>query len=405
VFRPTSRPVRRSPLHQQLVDGGAVFGSSADWSYPLWFRSSGDGLVEECAGGGDAVRLNAVRIEHLAARSGVGLFDVSLLSKFLVEGRDAELLLSWLSTNQLDVPVGKVVYTPWCDEDGSITADVTITRVTRTRFLVIGTDTVQRDLAGQLQRGAERLVSDVAITDVTSGSGVISVQGPNARLLLERLTDADLSSIAFGYLRAQTIEVAGVDVYAVRVTFTGDLGWELYVPTEYTAHVYNEMFDAADGLGARPCGIDSMYSMGSEKGYLDYGYSLRPGTTPIEANLRFTIDWKKERGFQGLDALIAQRDAGPPMRRIVLVRTSSVAMVARPGERVLRNGVDVGQVIAMEAGHSVGGGVGYAMVRAVAGVSDEWLTAGAWSLPGDPAEPVVVGTTAWFDPTRSRILV
>jgi glycine cleavage system aminomethyltransferase T len=393
----------RSPLHERLVEQHARFGESGPWLYPLWFSPTmGDGAGPQTP----AERSVANRIEHLAARSGVGIFDVSLLCKFVVTGPDALAMLNWLSTNDIDVPVGKITYTPWCDDHGRIIADVTVTRLGSAEFLVVGTDTVHQRIDGALRRPIAEARYDARVRDTTMDTAVISVQGPNTRTLINRLSDDDLSLDEFGYMTAEHITVAGVRTLALRLTYTGDLGFELHVPAAQSVHVYDALFAAGEGLDVRACGIDAMYSLGSEKGYLDFDYNIDETMTPLQAQLDFTIDWKKPFGFRGQVALEQLRRQGPPTTRVVLVCLHVPDRTIASGDAVMRNGRRVGSVVVASYGHSVGAAVGYVEISDSTGVTDEWVASGTWHVMSEHGrERAKVGTTAWFDPTRSRIFV
>jgi heterotetrameric sarcosine oxidase gamma subunit len=351
-------------------------------------------------------RATANRVEHLAARDNVGIFDVSLLCKFAVSGPDALAMLNWLSTNDIDVPLGKVVYTPWCDDHGRIIADVTVTRLGADEFLVVGTDTVHKRLDAALRQPVSDARYDASVIDVTFDTAVISVQGQQARTLINRLSDSDLSLDAFRYMTAQHIVVAGVTMLALRLTYTGDLGFELHIPANQAVGVYDALFDAGADLGVRPCGIDAMYSLGSEKGYLDFDYNIDETMTPLQAHLGFTLDWKKPFGFRGQGALEKIKRMGPPTTRLVLVRLENGGPNLTAGDVVMRNSRRVGSVIVGAYGHSVGAAVGYAEVVESTGVTDDWLGHGAWYVMTESGRvKAKVGTTAWFDPDRTRILV
>jgi glycine cleavage system aminomethyltransferase T len=390
----TSKRTYKSPLHRRLNEQHAQFGQSGPWLYPLWFADV------------TADRGEANRIEHLATRAGVGVFDVSLLCKFLVTGEDALALLNWLSTNDIDVPVGKIVYTPWCDDHGRIIADVTVTRLGSTQFLVVGTDTVHQRITDALRQPILESRFDAHLVDTTFETAVISVQGPNTRALINRLSEDDLSLEAFRYMTAEPITVAGVPTLALRLTYTGDLGFELHVPAEEAVHVYDALFSSGEGLNVRACGIDAMYSLGSEKGYLDFDYNIDATMTPLQAALESTIDWKKPHGFRGQRELENLRRQGAPTTRLVLVCVQGPSHTIASGDVITHGGRRVGSMIVSSYGHSIGAAVGYAEVTDSDGVTDEWLASGAWHVITETGRvKAKVGTKPWFDPKRSRILV
>lgn len=388
-----------------MANAGAQFGESTGWLYPLWFRSPGR----------QTSRPEAHKREHETTRKRVGVFDLSLLAKFSVEGPDAYALVNWLSTNEIDVPVGRIVYTPWCSDDGTMIADVTITRVSEQRFLIIGTDTVQQSLYEALAQTLQSRRLAATIGDTTSGFAIIAVTGPCSRDLLSRLSPVDFSNQSFAYMTAQEIVVAGVSALALRVSYTGELGWELHVPCEYAVSVYDALMAEGERHGAAICGIDAIYQLGAEKGFLDFDYSIDSTMSPLEAMLEPFIKWNKPGGFRGRAALELLRTL-PVKTRIVLFKTqtwppeSDTASGPTAGLAVKRNGEIVGSIVAVEYGYSVEAFVGYAQVTCTNGATDAWLMSGQWTIEGsahatthDTVQPITVGTTPWFDAERQRL--
>jgi heterotetrameric sarcosine oxidase gamma subunit len=399
-------PTRRSPLHHQLEQQGAQFELTSGWLQPRWFRHPEQPLDAETDR--QASREGAIRIEQHATRHHVGVFDSSSLSKVMIQGPDALASMEWLSTAACDVPVGKIVYTTWCDDQGGVSAHVTVTRLADDRFLVVGTDTVQHLIVEAMHQAAVEKELDFVVNDVTSSSAVISVQGPDSRKLITRLTEADLSNKLFPYMSAQTIDVHGISVLAMRVTFTGELGWELHVPTEFSEFVYRALFEAAGELTVVPCGYVALHALGAEKGYLDFDHTLETAMTPLEANIGFTISWTKTSDFRGRRALERQQNSWPPQLRLALVQLADPTDRLILGETVLRFGIAVGRVVMAAYGHTINAAVGYVELTHADGISDDWIMTGDWTIRSIdkqfPQRNAHVGLRPWYDPHRLRLL-
>ena len=324
----TARNVRRSVIHDRLAAAGAGFAPSSGWEYAEWFAEPGT-HPEIVKGWGRDASFPLQAAEHRAVREAVGMLDMSLMAKFLVQGRDAEQVLNLVSANDVAVPVGRVVYTQWLNRAGGIEADLTVTRLAEDRFLVVVTDLVHRRIAPWIERHAPD-GAHVTVTDVTSGTTLMTVQGPRSRQLLSRLTSADLSNEAFPYLTAREIDLHYARVLAMRVTYVGELGWELHVPAELALTVYDALLEAGGDLGYRNVGLGAMGSLRLEKAYRDYGLDIDNTDNPLDVGLGFAVAWDKPGGFIGREALLAARVPGPPKRRLVQV------LVAGPGAAAVR---------------------------------------------------------------------
>ena len=314
----TGRGIRRSAIHDRLAALGARFGQSAGWEYPLWFAGPDAGAdAPTSRPPGVAPRPSTPsREEHAAVREAVGVMDMSLMSKFSVEGPDALTLLNRLSTSDIDVPVGTVVYTQWCDVDGGLLADLTVTRRDVDRFLVIVSDVSHRRVQSMLRRGLQP--GEVAITtDITAGITLLTVQGPRSRELLQSLSPDDWSNEAFPYLTAREVEVGTSRVLALRVTYLGELGYELHIPSDQGVSVWESLREAGTAYGLRQVGLLAMGSLRLEKAYRDYGVDIENTDDPLIAGLAFTISWDKPGGFVGREALEKRR--GDRSARMVAV--------------------------------------------------------------------------------------
>lgn len=398
----TARNVRRSVIHDRLADAGAHFSVSSGWEYPEWFAEPGTHPVIQHGWGRDA-SFPRQAAEHRAVREAVGMLDMSLMAKFLVQGRDAERVLNLVSANDVAVPVGRIVYTQWLNTAGGIEADLTVTRLAEERFLVVVTDLVHRRIAPWIERHAPD-GAHVAVTDVTSATTLMTVQGPRSRELLSRLTSADLSNEAFPYMTAREIDLHYARVLAIRVTYVGELGWELHVPAEMALTVYDALTDAGADLGYRNVGLGAMGSLRLEKAYRDYGLDIDNTDTPPDVGLGFAVAWDKPGGFVGRDALLAARVPGPPTRRLVQVLLEDPEPLLWGGEPVLRDGRWLGYVRAAAYGHTLGGAVGLASLEDPAGLSAAAIDGGRFEVDvAGIRVPARASVRPMYDPDRRRI--
>jgi heterotetrameric sarcosine oxidase gamma subunit len=400
----TARGVRRTPLHDRLAAAGAHFGVSAGWEYPEWFAGAGVTPGEPAMDWSRQGSFERVAAEHRAVREGVGVMDMTLMSKYSVVGPDAAAVLSRLSAGDIDREVGRVVYTQWLDASGGIQADLTVTRLAPDRFLVVASDLVHRRVAAMIRR-ATAPGEHAYVTDVTSASVLLSVQGPRSRELLQRLTPADLSDEAFGYLTAQVIELDYARVLAARVTYVGELGFELHVPTEYAPALYDTLLAEGADLGVAPVGLAAMGGLRLEKGYRDFGVDIDNTDNPLTVGLGFAVAWDKPGGFVGRDALLALRGDGPRASAMVSLLLDDPEVQLHGNEPVLVDGEWVGYVRAAGYGHTLGGAVGLAVVDCADGVTEDWLAATKFTI--DCAEHPVgarLSLRPLYDPTRARIL-
>ena len=400
----TARNIRRSVLHDRLAAQGAQFGQSAGWEFAEWFAEPGEDAKSTL----DFARQlshDIVAREHKAVREAVGVLDMTLMAKLIVQGPDAAAVLSRLSANDVTAGLGRIVYTQWLNDVGGIVADVTVTWLEPERFLVIASDVIHRRIEPMIRRET-RPGEFVTVTDVTSGTTLLSVQGPASRELLRRLTDCDLTNAAFPYLSARRLHVGYAPALAVRVTYVGELGFELHVPAEYGAGVYDDLMTAGADLGMRPIGLAAMTSLRLEKGYRDFGVDIDNTDTPLAAGLGFAVAWDKPGGFVGRDALVKVRAEGPPRTRVVGLLACDPAIDLFGNEPVRRDGRPVGYVRSAAYGHSLGAAVGLAQVTRTAGVTGEWLDEGGFSVQtGYGAQvPVRLQIAPFYDPKRLRIL-
>jgi 4-methylaminobutanoate oxidase (formaldehyde-forming) len=403
----TARGIRRSVLHGHLIEQGACFGESMGWETPLWF--AGTKVKPDHPRPEEAFQRSAAfhhsRAEHLAVRNEVAILDVSLMAKFIVQGPDACAVLNYLSVSNVDVAVGRIVYTQWLNATGGIEADLTVTRLDMHRYMVAASDAIERRTHAMIMRTIEILNAHASVHEQTSATTLLSVQGPRSRELLSRISHADFSNAAFPYLSAQQIEVGYASVWALRVTYVGELGWELHIPTEFAACTYELLFAAGADLGIKPCGLNAMNSLRLEKGYRDYGHDIDNADTPLEAGLGFTVAWDKPCDFVGRSSLQTQRDQGLLSQRHVLLKLDDPQPLMFGAEPVYRNQQWVGYVRAAAYGHTVGSAIGIASIKCAEGVDADWLNRGQWciDIEGQPFS-ATASLAPWYDPKRLRIL-
>ncbi|MCW2759347.1 MAG: dependent oxidoreductase [Nocardioidaceae bacterium] len=381
----SARPFRRSPLHESLAAAGAVFGSRMGWERPLVFGPpSLDYAWDKPAW------LPFSVAEQLSTRTGVTVFDQTSFSKYVVEGPGATEALQWLCTADVDVPVGRCVYTGLLNARGTYESDLTVTRTGPSSYLLVSSAaTTVRD-QDHLRRHLPPGVGEVTITDVSTAYSVLGVMGPSSRALLSRLTPADLDDFPFGTSRE--IDLGHARVRATRITYVGELGWELMVPVELAALVHADLL----AVGARPGGYYAIESLRLEKGYRAFGRELTPDVTPVEAGLLFACKLRTDIDFLGRTAVEAAREAGASRRLVSFVVDSPEPMLWG-GELLLRDGSPVGQVTSAAWGETVGGCVGLA-----------WSAGGA--LEGDYSVdvggavfPVTVSLKPPYDPSAERV--
>jgi 4-methylaminobutanoate oxidase (formaldehyde-forming) len=372
----TARGVRKSALHDRLAARGACFGAVMGWERANWYATPGMQAAYRYSYG----RQNwfpCAAAEHRAVREAVGLFDQSSFCKLRLDGPDALAALQRLCANDVDVAPGRLVYTQMLNARGGIEADLTVTRLASDAFLVVTSASASTHNSHWIRRhlGEARAV----LTDVTSSEAVLGVMGPRARALLARVTDADLSNAAFPFLSSQEIWLGSAPVRAARVTYVGELGWELYVPTEFAGAVYDAVVAAGDGLGLRHAGYHAMDSLRIEKAYRSWGHDVGCEDSPLEAGLGFAVRFDKRAAFTGRDALLAQREK-PLARRLLVFVLDDAEPLLYHDEPIWRDGVLVGRIASGAYGHTLGRSIGLGWVSHPDGVTESFLTSGRWEI-------------------------
>ena len=398
----TARGAKQSPVHHRLVGQRAYFRDVSGWEGADWYAPAGVEPAIEALSWGRQNWFPYWEAEHRAARTGVIVMDMSFMSKFLVQGRDAGRCLERLSANHVDGDAGRITYTQWLNDAGRIEADLTVTKLDDDRYWVVASDTAHRHAQTWMRRHFAD--AHAFVTDVTGGYGQFNIQGPQSRALLAALTTQDMSDAAFPFRTAREIDLGYARVLCVRITYLGELGYELYVPAEQAVHVYDRVVAAGAAVGLRHAGLKALSSLRMEKGYRDYGHDIDNADTVLEAGLGFAVALDKPVGFIGRDAVVAQRAAGPPTRRLVQVLVGDPQPLMFHGEVLRRDGIPVGYVRAASYGFTLGGAVGLAMVDAGRPVDRDYLYAGAWTVEiGASTYPAVVSLRPLYDPTNERI--
>jgi 4-methylaminobutanoate oxidase (formaldehyde-forming) len=391
----TSRGIRRTPLHEHLKARGAVFGEVAGWERANWFANPGQERDYRYSWGRQNWFENQ-RAEHMALREGVGLLDMSSFGKIRVEGQGALGLLQHLCANDVDVEAGRLVYTQMLNAKGGIESDLTVTRLGEASFLlVVPGATLQRDLAWLRRHGP-----GVVILDVTASEAVIPVMGPKSRELLSRVSPHDFSNAAHPFGTAREIEIGMGLARAHRVTYVGELGWELYVSADQAAHVFESLMAAGEDLGLKLCGLHAMDSCRIEKGYRHFGHDITDEDHVLEAGLGFAV--KTSKDFLGRDAVLRKREAGLARRMAQFLLLDPEPLLFH-NEPLLRDGKIVGHLTSGNYGHALGGAVGMGYIPC-AGESVESLQASRYEIDvAGRIVPARMSLAPLYDPKSARI--
>ncbi|MVA27413.1 FAD-dependent oxidoreductase (plasmid) [Agrobacterium vitis] len=371
----TSRGIRRSPLHEHLKARGAVFGEVAGWERANWFANEGQEREYRYSWKRQNWFENQKQ-EHLAIRNGVGLFDMTSFGKIRIEGRDALAFLQRVCANQMDVPSGRIVYTQMLNNRGGIESDLTITRLSNTAFFaVVPGATLQRDLAWfRKQIQPEEFV---VVTDISAAESVLVLMGPKARDVITRVSPNDFSNAAFPFGTAQEIEIGMGLARAHRVTYVGELGWELYVSSDQTAHVFEALEDAGKEVGLKLCGLHALDSCRIEKGFRHFGHDITDEDHVLEAGLGFAV--KTNKGdFIGRDAVVQKRETGLE-RRMLQFKLRDPEPLLFHNEALVRDGEIVSIITSGNYGHHLGGAIGMGYVPCK-GETEEQVLASVYEI-------------------------
>ncbi len=398
----TARGARLSPIHERLAAQRACFRDVSGWEGADWFAPEG---VEPEVGEltwGRPHWFGYWADEHHAARTGVIVMDMSFMAKFWVQGRDAERELERISANRIGGEPGRITYTQWLNERGTLEADLTVTKLDDEQFYVVASDTAHRHAYTWMRRHFGD--AHAFATDVTSGYAQINVQGPRSRDLLAAVTSADMSNAAFGYRTARYIDIGFARVLCIRITYLGELGYELHIPAEQAAAVYDRLVAAGEPLGLRQAGLKALGSLRMEKAYRDYGHDIDNTDSPLEAGLGFALALDKPGGFIGRQAVLGQKASGPLRRRLVQILLRDPDPLLFHAEIVSRNGRPVGYIRSASYGFTLGGAVGLAMIDADEPIDQRYLDSGDWTVRiGEKIVPAVASLRPLYDPAGARV--
>jgi sarcosine dehydrogenase len=396
----SGRPRIVSPLYERLKDYRAVFGSKLGWERPNWFAPD-NVQPKDAYSMGRQNWFGPVGEEHAQVRAAVGLFDQSSFAKYELSGKDALKALDWICANDVGKPVGRLTYTQLLNSRGGIEADLTVARLGEDRFhIVTGTGFRTHDFSWIKDHIGSGMSAD--LVDVSEEFGTLSLMGPKAREVLAAVTSSDISNAAFPFGHVRELPIAGASARALRVTYVGELGWELHVPIAATREVFDALMAAGAAHGIRPVGYRALESLRLEKGYRAWGSDITPNDTPIEAGLGWAVKLRKNTDFLGRRALEEAAGRLPAKRFAGFTVDAGVVLLGR--ETILRNGEPVGYLTSGGFGYTVRKGIGFGYVRNGEGVSDEFLASGEYELVV-AMEPVKakLAMEPLYDPAAARV--
>ncbi|HAF69279.1 MAG TPA: FAD-dependent oxidoreductase [Acidimicrobiaceae bacterium] len=396
----SARGIRKSSLHDALDKDGAVFGETAGWERPNWFADNDQLRKYEYSYGKQNWHDN-MRAECEAVRHAVGMFDQSSFAKFLVTGPEALAVLERLSANSVDVELGRGVYTQWLNERGGIEADLTVTRLSQDEFWIVTSAASQTRDWAWLRRACRG--HSVEISDVTEDWSVLGVMGPHSRGLLESVSDIDLSNQSCPFGSMTEVVIAGVSCNALRMSYVGELGWELYIPADQAGAVYEEIRRNGDHFGLRLAGFHAMNALRLEAGYRHWGHDISDEDTPLEAGLGFAIAWDKPVEFIGREALLKQR--GKTLaKRLIQFRVEDQDLISYHDDPIFRNGVYVGRTTGGMWSHTQDRCLTMAYLNNPSGVDQAWLDSGDWQIEiGTRRRPVTPSIRSFYDPKNQKV--
>jgi 4-methylaminobutanoate oxidase (formaldehyde-forming) len=395
------RPRRVSPLYDRLKAAGACFGSKLGWERANWFARPGE-TPEDIYSFGRQNWFDAVGEEHRACREAAALFDASSFAKYLVAGKDAERALSWICANDVSGPPGKVTYTQMLSDRGGIECDLTVSRLDETTYYIVtGTGFATHD-AAWIRRNIPA-DADATLTEITGDMAVLTLMGPRARDVLGAVAVGDLSNENFPFGTCRQIDIAGHDVRAIRVTYVGELGWELHMPVAAAPDVFDALTAAGEPHGLRLAGYRAIESLRLEKGYRAWGSDIGHDYTPVEAGMAWALKLKKNIDFKGRDAVAAQAANGVA-KRLACFTVEDPEIVLLGRETIYRNGQRVGWLSSAGWGYAVATTIGYGYVRNPDGVDARFLDDGSYELEvATELVPAKLHMKPLYDPTNARV--
>lgn len=435
----TCRGAKMSVLHEKLRDANAYFRNVSGWESPAWYAPPGVRPVAEQESFGRENWFPYWEAEHRACRENVALFDMTFMSKFLVQGADAGLFLNRLSTANVDGECGKITYTQWLNERGYLEADLTVAKLDDDHFLVVATDTMHNHVHSHMMRRLNRNIH-AFVSDVTGKYVQINIQGPRSRELMQSLTNHDMAN--FPFRRVADIEIGVARVLCTRITYVGELGYELFIPVEQALHVYDRIIEQGKDYRLLHAGLRALGSLRmvrtiivctnvrpfngelnsfvklyfhaflwQEKGYRDYGHDMDNTDTVLECGLGFTCDFDKPGGFIGKEYVLAQKTSskkvGGLLKRMAHVLVTNPDPLLHHGEILWRDDRRVSDIRSASYGHSVGGSVGLTMLENdKEPVTTDFVSSGGWQVEvAEQLYPCKVSFSSFYDPKGSRIKI
>ena len=399
----TARNAKRSPFHDRLAAQGAYFRDVSGWESPDWYAPKGEEPKIKKLSWGRQNWFPWWESEHKACREGVIIMDMTFMSKFLVQGRDAGKVLNYISANEVDGECEIITYTQWLNHAGKLEADLTVLKFTEEKYMVVATDTMHRHVECWLRRNIPE-GSHAFVTDVTGSYGQLNVQGPKSRELLQSLTSVDLSNEAFPFRTAKEIDIGLARIICVRITYLGELGYELNIPAEHAVQVYDQIVDAGKKFDLKHAGTKALASLRMEKAYRDYGHDIDNTDDPYEVGLGFAVNLKTDTDFIGKDKCVEKKAATPYSRRLVQIFVKDPEPMLYHAEVVFRNGIPVGDVRSGSYGHTLGGAVGLAFLNPGEPVNKEFLKDGTWEVDiAGKRYAIDVSLRPMYDPKMERI--
>jgi len=399
----TARGAKKSPFYDRLAAHGAYFRDVSGWEGADWYAPEGrEAKVEKHAWG----RENWFpywEAEHKAVRENVAIMDMSFMSNFMVQGRDAGKVLNYISANEVNAKANQITYTQWLNHRGTLEADLTVTKLEEDKFMVVVADTMHRHAETWLKRNIPE-EAHCFFTDMTSAYSQLNILGPNSRKLMQALTTADMSNEAFPYRHAREIEIGYARVLCIRITYVGELGYELYIPTEQAIHVYDFIVEAGKQFDLRHAGLKALNSLRMEKGYRDYGHDMDNTDNAYEAGLGMFVKLKKEDDFIGKQACIKIKQEDDKKKRLAQVLIKDPEPFLFHAEIVLRDGKPVGYVTSGSYAFTLGGAAGLFIIKANQPIDEAHVSSGKWEVNiAGKIYPAVVSLKPMYDPKMERI--
>ncbi|MBT7610718.1 MAG: FAD-dependent oxidoreductase [Bacteriovoracaceae bacterium] len=401
----TARDCKKSPFYDRMKAAGAYFTDVSGWESPAWFAPNGKKPEVDELSWGRENWFSYWAEEHNAAREDVIIMDMSFMGKFEVNGRDAGRMLNRISANEVDGDEGMITYTQWLNKDGKLEADLTVTKINEEKFIVVVTDTMHRHVETWMKRNILEN-EHCFVSDITDGLSQLNIQGPRSRELLQTLTNTDLSNEAFPFRTVKEISVGFAKLYLIRITYVGELGYELYIPSSQSVHVYDEIVAIGERFNLRHAGLRSLGSLRMEKGYRDYGHDIDNTDNPFETGLGFAVNLKTDNDFIGKAAAIKLKPEKlfHQTRRLAQVLVKDPKPLLCHAEIISRNGKAMGYVRAASYGHTLGGAVGLFMIEAGEPVCKKFIEEGEWEIEiAGSNYPALVSLAPMYDPKMEKI--